>query len=275
VLTLPRFLTGKNILLTIAVLFLVLVTVRYAGNEKEQLNPVEGVLRDGLAPVYRIMTAAGQRINDWVSYPVALVEAARENEQLKKKISRLEARLRDQEELAQENKRLKRLLRWQQQEGRQYASVVASVIARDPGNWFGTLVINKGREDGIKPNMTVVTPTGLVGRIANVSGNTAEVLLITDPRSGVGALLQKTRAPGIVEGIASGSAYLRMNHIPGNLMVTEGETVVTSGQGSIFPKGIAIGAVVDVDKETSGLFKVATIKPYVDFNRMEEVLVIK
>jgi len=272
---LPRFLTGKNILLTIAVLFLVLVTVRYAGNEKEQLNPVEGILRDGLAPVYRIMTAAGQRINDWVSYPVALVEAARENEQLKKKISRLEARLRDQEELAQENKRLKRLLRWQQQEGRQYASVVASVIARDPGNWFGTLVINKGREDGIKPNMTVVTPTGLVGRITNVSGNTAEVLLITDPRSGVGALLQKTRAPGIVEGIASGSAYLRMNHIPGNLMVTEGETVVTSGQGSIFPKGIAIGAVVDVDKETSGLFKVATIKPYVDFNRMEEVLVIK
>lgn len=274
-LALHRFLTVKKIFLVIMVLVMVLVTVRFAGNEKGQLNPVEGILRDGLAPVYHTISAAGQKINGWVSYPAALMGAADENKRLKEKINSLEARLRNKEELEQENKRLKRLLRWQQNEGRQYSSTVASVIGRDPGNWFGTIIINKGKEDGIQPNMTVVTPTGLVGRIASVSGNTAEVLLITDPRSGVGALMQKTRAPGIVEGIASGSIYLRMNHIPGNLMVTRGETVVTSGQGSIFPGGIAIGAVVDVDKETSGLFKVATVKPYVDFNRLEEVIVIK
>lgn len=271
----PRFLQGKNIFLIIVLVLSVLATIQYAGSTREQLTPVEKILRDGFAPVYHLMTGAGERIRDWVLYPFSLAGVARENEQLKEKVQRLEAQLRTMEELKQENKRLKRLLNWQQKEGKRYTSVVASVIARNPDNWFGTLVVNRGKEDGIKPNMTVVAPAGLVGRVLNVSETTSEVLLITDPRSGVGAMIQKTRAPGIVEGFGSGSAYLRMNHIPGNLAVARGETVVTSGQGSIYPKGIAIGVVVDVKKEASGLFKVATIKPFVDFNRLEEVLIIK
>ena len=269
-----RSITFKKALLTIAILLLVVFTVQNAGKEKE-LNAVEGFLRDSLAPVYQLLNFTGQKVKDWVSYPAALLEASRQNEQLREKVSRLEANVRQEEEIRQENKRLKRLLNWQQNEGQLYDSVAASIIARHPDNWFGTVVVNKGREDGLKPNMTVVAPTGLVGRIINASAKTSEVLLITDPRSGVGALIQKTRAPGILEGIASGSIYLRMNHIPANIMVTEGQTVVTSGQGSLYSKGIAIGAVVDVDKVTSGLFKVATIKPFVDFNRLEEVLVIK
>ena len=269
-----RSFTVKKALLTIAILLLVVFTVQNAGKEKE-LNAVEGFLRDSLAPVYQLMNFTGQKVQGWASYPAALLEASRQNEQLREKVSRLEANARQDEEIRQENKRLKRLLNWQQNEGQMYDSVVASIIARHPDNWFGTVVINKGMEYGLKPNMTVVTPTGLVGRIINVSSNTSEVLLVTDPRSGVGALIQKTRAPGIVEGIASGSIYLRMNHIPANIMVKEGATVVTSGQGSIYSKGIAIGAVVDVDKVVSGLFKVATIKPFVDFNRLEEVMIIK
>ncbi len=270
----PRFFTVKNVLLTIALLLLVILVVRNAGSDGK-LNPAAGFLRDGLAPAYHLMTNTGQKINEWVSYPVALLEASRDNRELEEKISRLEARIRQEEEVRQENKRLKRLLEWQEGKGQQYDSVVASIIARDPDNWFSTVTVNKGREDGINSDMTVVAPTGLVGRVINVSPDTAEVMLITDPRSGVGALMQETRAPGIVEGIASGSVYLHMNHIPANIMVTEGETVITSGQGSIYPKGIAIGAVVDVNKVTSGLFKMATIKPYVDFNRLEEVLIIK
>lgn len=269
-----RFLTGKNILWAVVILVLVLFAVRYAGSEKRQPNPVQSMLRNGLAPVFYVMDAAGRKIHGWVSYPVSLVGAANENEKLKKTIDDLQSRLRYDEELEQENKRLKRLLQWQQNEGQDYSTVVASVIGRDPGNWFGTIIINRGKKDGIAVNMAVITPNALAGRVINVANDTAEVLLITDPRSGVGALMQKTRAPGIVEGIASGSAHLRMNHIPGTITVTKGETVITSGQGSIYPKGIAIGAVVDVDKEASGLFKVATIRPFVDFNRLEEVLVI-
>lgn len=271
----PRLFSGRNLFYGLVIILLISIIVRTAGGEKEQLTPVGGALRDVLSPVYCLLNNAGQTISGWVSYPVSLVNATRENERLRSEIEHLQAQLRDVSEIEQENKRLRRLVQWQENEGQQYNTEVASIIGRNPSNWLGTIIIDKGSDHGIRPNMTVISTVGLVGRVATVTPNTAEVLLITDPRSGVGAIIQNTRAPGIVEGVSPGSTNLRMNHLPANLEVTAGETVVTSGQGSIFPAGISIGTVVDVRKEASGLFKVATVKPYVDFNRLEEVLVIK
>lgn len=273
-LTLTRFSWGKKIIALTFLVILLVFTIASVGTVKEEVSPLEGFVRDHFAPLYYVLNAAGQKLSQWASYPVLLVKAAKENEQLKQTIERLEVELREAEELKQENERLKVLLNWKEKNGGRRPYMAASVVARNPDNWFGTVIINRGREDGLKTNMTVVVPAGLVGRVANVSSSTAEVLLITDPRSGVGALVQKTRVPGIVEGIAS-STLLKMNHIPGNLKVTKGDTVVTSGQGSIYPKGIAIGKIIDVQEEASGLFQVATVKPFVDFNRLEEVLIIK
>ncbi|MCF8010552.1 MAG: rod shape-determining protein MreC [Clostridiales bacterium] len=268
------FLTGKRLFLIAVFVFLLFIVARFAGGGSENLNPVEKISRDVLVPAYSVMTGVGDTVSSWISYPAKLAGAVEENKQLEKEINQLEAQLHKMAEIEQENIRLKRLLGWSRGEGQKFYSRPASVVSRNPENWLHTLVINKGSRDGIQQNMTVVSARGLVGRTINVSAKTTEVLLITDPRSGVGALIQRTRAPGIVEGTA-GAASLRMNHIPAGLAVSEGDTVVTSGMGSIYKKGIAVGKIVNVSKETSGLFKVANLKPFVDFNRLEEVLIIR
>jgi len=134
--------------------------------------------------------------------------------------------------------------------------------------------VNRGSGDGVAENMTVLIPEGLVGRVVAVSAATCEVLLFTDPRSGVGSLVQDTRTPGIIEGTAGSLGLARMIHIPNDAPVEAGQAVVTSGLGSVFPKGIPVGEIAGLRNESSGLFKSADIRPYADLNRLEEVLIV-
>lgn len=267
--------TKKIILISILVISL-LALMRYTEFGRVSISPVESSLRDILAPVQGLAMNLGHRLRGLVSFPFAVMEMVNENQSMKEKVAELEGRLRQSEEFGYENDRLKRLL--------DYKSAVtplmgfevtgAAVIGRNPGNWFGTITINKGSDDGMKQNMTVITEQGLVGRITSVSINTSEVLLITDPRSGVSALIQESRAPGMVEGIASSPGRVIMVHIPIEIDISADQVVVTSGFGSIYPKGIPVGRILETGKEPSGLFNNAVIAPFVDINRLEEVMVI-
>jgi len=218
----------------------------------------------------------GHRLRGLVSFPFTLYNAAEENQLMKKKLAELENTARQNNEISSENERLKRLLDFKTTVAPAVGFEVtgAAIIGKDPGNWFGIITINKGASQGLRPNMTVINGQGLVGRITSVSSTTSEVLLITDPRSGVSALIQETRAPGMVEGVASFPGQVRMVHIPVEAEPSKGQVVVTSGFGSMYPKGIPIGWVQDSRREPSGLFNSAIVVPFVDFNRIEEVLVI-
>jgi len=248
--------------------------LHYSANNIRQLTPLESAIRDTIAPVKRVIWVAGREIKDFIFLPVKFINLAQRYEQLEKRNKELESKLLQFEEISEENTRLKKLLDFSTGLSPQLETRAASVTGRDYGNWFGSIIINKGTEDGIRQDMAVITPDGLVGRVFNVSRNTAKVLLITDPRSGVGCLVQGTRAPGIVEGVAGGRGQLRMVNIPTDLAPETGDRVITSGLGSVFPKGVPVGYVREVKKEQSGLFNMAGGEPYVDFNRLEEVLVI-
>ncbi len=253
-----------------------LALMHYTKFGRAGASPMESVLKDFLAPAQGLAMNLGHRLRGLVSLPFDLFNAADENQLMKKQIIELEGRMRQYEELRAENERLKKLLDFKTGVApvKGYELVAAAVIGRDPGNWFGTITINKGSGEGMIPNMTVINEQGLVGRIVSVTRNTAEVLLITDSRSGVAALVQENRVPGMVEGVASSPGQVRMVHIPIGSDVSRGQAVVTSGFGSLYPKGIPIGWTLESDKEPSGLFNRAVIVPYVDFNRLEEVMVI-
>jgi rod shape-determining protein MreC len=203
-----------------------------------------------------------------------MVQAAKKLQGLEEEVARLQSEVIRLSEFELENQRLTALLNYRQTMVRQYDFIAATVIGRDPGNWFGTITLNRGARDGVMENMTVLTPEGLVGRTISVSQATCEVLLITDPRSGVGALVQENRAPGIVDGTAASAGLAKMVHIPNGAEVVFGQAVVTSGIGSIFPKAIPVGTVVGIKSEPSGLFKSADIQPYAPLDRLEEVLVV-
>ena len=148
----------------------------------------------------------------------------------------------------------------------------AQIIGRDPLPWFGTVIINKGDADGVHKNMAVLSPFGVVGQTIATSAHSARVLLITDHNSGVDAVVQRSRARGIIEGALDGRCV--MKYLKRGEDVEVDDRVVTSGLDGIFPKGIIVGTITHVTRGNRGLLQVADVKASVPLDRIEEVLVV-
>jgi len=271
---LPGFWQKSRWALVLVAVIAVLLIARNTGLDRAELTPVERWLRDLLAPLQGgattvldgAETAAGLTVSR--SQLLAENQALRqENAQLTEKISRLQ-------EMEVENVRLRGLLNMKSSLGGQWQTVTARVIARDPGNWYQNLTINRGSSDGLLQGMPVINQDGLVGQITAVSSNTAEVLLILDKDGAVSALNQLSRTPGVVEGVDNPRGFLRMIHVPQDAVLRENEIIISSGLGGVFPPGLRIGYVVSVQAEANGLMQEAIIRPFVDFERLEEVLVL-
>ncbi|OAT85611.1 rod shape-determining protein MreC [Desulfotomaculum copahuensis] len=268
--------SGKKIILAAILLVAVFMLMRATAFGRVGVTPLEGALRDALSPVQQVTTRVGQGMRNFFTAPFSLVEAARQEKRLSREIKDLQGQLRQAGEYRLESQRLQKLLDFKENTAGSagFQTTAAAVVGRDPGNWFSTITLNKGTADGLKADMTVLAPEGLVGRIIAVSPHTAQVLLLTDPRSAVSSLLQDTRAPGLVEGTGGATGGLRMKNIPTDTPVHAGQVVVSSGTGSLFPKGVPIGQVTGSNRDPTGLFYDATVRPFVDFNRLEEVLVV-
>jgi len=271
---LPRFVSYKNFFLLSVLVGITLLVMRFTHLERPQLTPMEAAIKDSLAPVQGALVRIAETFRNGTEFISSLGRLSEENKALKEQVSLLKGQLYLQEELKQENKRLKELLQYQDRYKQNFSVRTAAVIGRDPGNWFGIVTLNKGSKDGIVKNMPVVTPSGLVGKIVAVSQNTSQLMLISDPRSGVGAMVQETRVPGVLEGTTAGTGETRLIHVPKDTQLFDGQTIITSGIGSTFPKGIPIGKITGVSNEPTGLFKTATVVPFADLHRLEEVLVI-
>ncbi len=147
------------------------------------------------------------------------------------------------------------------------------MVGVDPNPYLRYVTINVGARQGAEPGMSVVSGgAGLVGRISEVGPRTAKVRLLTDTESGVAALLQTSRATGLVVGQPDGS--LQMQYIPQEEQVRVGDVVLTSGLGGVMPKGLVVGQVVAVEERAYETFQTATVRPAVDFRRLELTLVL-
>ncbi|TEB16463.1 Cell shape-determining protein MreC precursor [Pelotomaculum sp. FP] len=266
--------TAKRLFFLVILVAVTLAAIHVTIPEPARLTPLGSKFRDVLAPAQSGLTWLSRQARQVVSLPVSLYGAAERSQALEQEVERLQSEIIQLNEYKAENQRLTDLLNYKQVMVQQYDLLAASVIARDPGNWFATVTLNRGSRDGVRENMTVLTPQGLVGRVITVTNANCEVLLITDPRSGVGSLIQETRTPGIVEGTVGSSGTARIIHIPNDAQVEEGQVVVTSGLGSIFPKGIPIGQIASVSIESAGLFKSADIRLFAGVNQLEEVLIV-
>ncbi|HHW07705.1 MAG TPA: rod shape-determining protein MreC [Clostridia bacterium] len=197
-----------------------------------------------------------------------------ENEALRQQLAELERRVQLTEEYRLENIRLRAMLNFGENLADHFDMLAARVVARNPSNWRQTLTIDRGRNHGLREGMAVITPKGVVGRLGTVGERSAEVVLILDHEGALGGMIQSTRFPGIVESTGDKDIPLQMIQLPHDSPVKENQTVITSGLGGIFPKGLRIGYVVEVVDEPNGLMKKALIMPFVDFDRIEEVFVI-
>lgn len=194
-----------------------------------------------------------------------------ENRGLHAEVERLRVASLQAGELREENNRLRRLLALK--ERLPLETLSGEVIGKDWGGWVRSLTVNRGRGAGVARLTPVIVPAGLVGRVVTVRTNAAVIQLLNDPASTVGAVVQRTRAQGMVEGEPGGGLRLKFLAREG-AGVQAGDLIVTSGVGGLFPRGLPVGRVSAVEERASGLFRYAGLAPVVDFARVEEVLLL-
>lgn len=263
---------------TRSTVLIILILLGLAGivlDRNEDLQPIEDLALRLVIPVQGKLTSLGNDISDLTQTTRDLRELRRRNEELQGLADSLMIENVRLKEVESENETLRRLLGFIQANpthSYKAAEVQGRVIGRDPSNFLSYLIIDSGSQQGIEKGMPVVTERGLVGRITDVGSNWAKVMLIIDPSSSVNALIQTSRATGVVEGQVGGS--LVMKYIPQGDTVNVNDIVLTSGLGGNFPKMLIIGQVTAVHQRDIEMFQQAHIQPTVDFNNLEIVLVI-
>ncbi|MDD4364036.1 MAG: rod shape-determining protein MreC, partial [Atribacterota bacterium] len=155
-----------------------------------------------------------------------------------------------------------------------YEMMVANIVGREPANWFHSITIDRGINDEVENDMGVANYKGLVGKIVETKQNNSQVLLLIDQGCSVGAMVQRTREIGVIKG-GPDTSYCYLDYISHDADIKINDIVVTSGMGSTIPKGIPIGQVVAIQKEKHDLFQRILVKPEVDFNKLEEVFIVK
>ena len=204
-----------------------------------------------------------------------IINVHEQNKALLAEVEELRAKNLEANEFEAENQRLRALVDYKQS-ATQFDLLAARVIGRDTATWSSAIIINRGSADGVENDMTVVTELGLVGHISEAGINTSKVQLILDPRSSVGTLVQRpqSRVAGIVEGDINNPTMPRMVNIPKNSDVIVGDMIVTSGFGGIYPKGLIVGKIKEIQNEDSGLLKYGVIETNVNFQKLEDVAII-
>jgi rod shape-determining protein MreC len=225
---------------------------------------------EAAAPLANIITVSFEGLKEsWNRY-IFLVGLEEENRRLKKGNALLTQETIKYREGYLEGIRLQKLLALKERVN--YPTITARVIARDQTSIIKTILINKGTSHGLRVDLPVLSDQGLVGRIVEASSHVSKILLLIDESSNIDALVQETRIQGILQG--AGSLGCSLKYVSKTETVNVGNIVISSGLSGLFPKGLLLGSVKSVDKTDSGLFQKVDVAPFVDFARLEEVMVI-
>ena len=235
------------------------------------LRPLEGLASVPLGFLQGASNGVTTRVNKLVNNISDTQSLQQRNAELERALVNFQSEIVDLREIKADYPRLAKLLDYKNANPDQQV-LAANVIGRDTTGLVRTITIDRGTRDGLVTGMPVLTELGLVGRIYRVSATNAQILLVTDTNSYVNALLQTSRGEGSIVGTASGD--LRMTFIPLDEEVKDGDSVVTSGIGGKFPRGLLIGQVTNSRLDDSKLFQEAQVRSLVDFNRLEIVLVV-
>lgn len=262
--------------LGIRLIILVLVAVLLmALQQTGRLGTIEGAVALVMSPGQLGLSSITDRVVQTVgalgSFQV-LQERTAELESINRSLLAENLRL---QEIERENQRLRELLAFGETRPSielRGGQIIARVIGRDSNNFLNFVMVDLGSRHGIEVGMPVLNNEGLVGRVSEVTNASSKILLISDPLSTVNAILQSSRLTGVVNGVVGDNPV--MGFIPQGTLVGVGEVVLSSGMGGNFPKGIPIGQVIEVRQRDFEVFQEAVVRPIVDFDRLEFVLIV-
>lgn len=266
---------GRVLLLAFLALSIVVITLDFRAPSDGPLERAKDISAAIVAPIQRGITAVFRPVGNFFSSLSDLASLRSENVKLKNEIDELESGIAEAEAVTSENARLRALLdldeSWLTME-----TVTATVIAKSPANYKWAYLIDKGRNDGLRPDMAVIDATpGLVGKIVRVGPDTATVLLLIDPQAAAQARVEGgQRYTGLVRG-NGGAEELSLEDIDSNATVDVGDEIVTSGYDEgVFPPSIPIGRVVSVSAAGAALDQEIFVQPWADFSNLDFVRVL-
>jgi rod shape-determining protein MreC len=267
---------NRSFITLLLIVFVLLVLLSFSAREIAGVTWVESAVHRLGAPVSRSIAAVvsfGREVAESVRELGAL---RRDNERLRRELEELNFKYQNLLEATLELERVRALLGYREEQAA-LDLVMARVISRGLTTWHQEVVIDRGLAHGVQAGDAVVTHRGAVGRIVEAFGTSARVLLITDPRSAVAAVVQNGRDGAIAEGDSSVLGLVRIARLPWDFPIAVGDLVVTSRLGDVFPRDhtFVIGVVGEIALSADGLLKQARIDPAVDFRRLEEVLVVR
>lgn len=264
----------KKIIITGAILLLAILALVTNG-KKLNATVVESAIGFVVTPFQDLTTGIGSWVENTLSNNREKQDLLEENEKLREELASLQT---DNQRLSlyeTENEKLSALLKIAQKYP-QYASFGVSIIAKNAGSWYDVFTIDKGTSDGVEANMVLVAPEGLVGKVLESGATYAKGQSILDSRSSVPAMSLRTEDLGVVKGDYSlmSDGLCKMEYIDAEAEIMVGDEIVTSHLSDIYPPGLTIGKVKEVQTDTNGLTKYAIIEPAVDLKHLDTLLVL-
>ena len=263
----------RRLLLAALIIALVVTSMSLTAAPRVRVERVSNWMATVVSPISFSLSWIGNKVGGAVASVGRIYGLEKENKVLRSQLLEYNAMKLELTQVLADNGQLRSLL------GLKTALVgwtlvPASVISRSPSSWFDTVVIDRGSNSGVAPGQSVIIAQGVVGRVLAVSPTTATVMLILDPKSGVGAVDARSQAAGVLIGQTPVTGELTFQLFAHRPNIQPGDAVVTSGYSQYYPKGLLVGQVVHVTTTQFGLTETATVRPSVDFNSLARVMVV-
>ena len=259
-------------IVVLSVAFLGIIVLSIKGNSNIISSGVGGVI----SPLQKIVYTVNEKVKGSFDFFINFSNVKKENEELTAKNAELENKLIEYERMKDENTRVREMFDYSQTNAN-YDYLGCNIIGYSGGNISNGYIIDKGTKDGVEKDMVVITPAGLVGKVTKASSSFAIVQTILNENIAVAAMVESTdETTGILQGItdSKNKNLTELSNIPIESAIKEGDKILTSGLGEMYPKEIRIGEVISVEVDNVGIMKRAVVKPYVDFNKLEELFVV-
>jgi rod shape-determining protein MreC len=260
-------------IIVLSVSFLILIGISV---KRESASMVENGVGVTLNSVQGVTYKVFDSIKNSLGFVFNYSKVKQENENLRKENDDLQKKVLDYNAIVNQNERLSEMLNFKSQRS-EYEYVGCNIIGKSGGNFLDGFTIDRGNKDGLEKGMVVITSRGLVGQVTSTASNWAIVQSISNENIAVSGMVESTsETSGIVRGYKDEDNRLlaKLYYLPLNSTVKEGDVILTSGYGNLYPKGIRIGKVIGVEEDMGKIMKNAVIEPYVDFNKLEEVFVV-
>lgn len=263
-------------LIVIIITLVLIVCIGLTINPLSNVNWIGNLISVPFTSVEKLFSYAGQKVEEGVGLFNDVEKLRSENNELKETIDKLNSERTEYLRLKSENEDLKNVLKLRDQLA-DFEFVGANVIARDAGNLFNIFLTDKGSTNGISYNMPVITSKGLVGKVSSAQPFSSKIISIIEDGSAVSAIVSKSRDYVVVKGDLklAKDGLCKLEYIPSDLDLAQGDVIETSGIGGIYPKGIIIGTVKEVRTGESDLDKYAIVEPAVDLKRLSQVVILK